>query len=286
VSASPAARLEVRSVATTLGAEVTGVDLAAGPDGVPAAAIRGALLEHKVLFFRGQSLDPGGLTGLARRFGAPTPAHPVEPALDGHPEVLPLDAAEGARADVWHSDLTFEAEPPLGAILHARVVPDVGGDTLWADLSAAYDALSPALRRFLDDLTATHGATRAGGYFAERSGSGSGTADRISAPPTHHPVVRRHPETGRPGLFVNPLFTLHIDELRRAESKMLLAHLYEVATAPERVVRWQWRPGDVVMWDNRCTMHYALLDFGAAPRRLDRVALQGDRPLGVASDPR
>src|SRR2546421_2024785 len=123
------ADVHVLPLTTTLGAEVAGVDLAGDLDDTTVAAIRRALLDHKVLFFRGQSLDPASLTRLACRFGAPTPAHPVEPSVDGHPEVLSLDSEEGARADVWHSDLTFQERPPLGAMLHAVVVPPVGGDT-------------------------------------------------------------------------------------------------------------------------------------------------------------
>src|ERR1041384_6436364 len=160
--------LDVRPVAVPLGAVVHGVDLASDLDPGTIAALRAALLERKVLFFHEQSLDPTALVRLATRFGEPTPAHPVEPAVEGHPEVLALDSDEGARADVWHSDLTFQARPPLGALLHAVEVPDVGGDTVWADMTAAYDALSPTMRTFLDGLTASHSATKAGGYFAAR----------------------------------------------------------------------------------------------------------------------
>jgi alpha-ketoglutarate-dependent taurine dioxygenase len=273
-------------VATALGAEVDGVDLARGLSDEDVGAIRGALLDHKVLFFRDQALDPAGLTALGSRFGQPTPAHPVEPSLPGHPEVLPLDSDDGARADVWHSDLTFQPRPPLGAMLHATTVPDVGGDTLWADMAAAHDALSPVLRTFLAGLSATHAATKAGGYFRQRDAEGDKATRTAAEEPVHHPVVRIHPESGRPSLFVNPLFTLRIDGLHREESRLLLRHLQEVATAPERVVRWRWRNGDVAFWDNRCTMHYALLDFGPARRRMERVALEGDVPVGLdARDP-
>lgn len=271
-----------RAVATTLGAEIESVDLAGPLDDDTIGALRAALLERKVLFFREQSLTPDGLTALARRFGEPTPAHPVEPSLPGHPEVLPLDSGEGARADVWHSDLTFQPCPPLGALLLASTVPAVGGDTLWADMAAAYEAVSDPLRGFLEGLTAAHSAQKAGGYFAQRDAAGERAARAAADGPVHHPVVRVHPETGRRSLFVNPLFTLGIDGLHRAESQALLRHLHEVATAPEHVVRWQWREGDLAFWDNRCTMHYALLDFGPAVRRMERVAIEGDRPVGVA----
>jgi taurine dioxygenase len=278
------ADLDVTPLATTLGAVVRGVDLGAELDDGDVAAIRKTLLDHKVVFFRKQVLDPASQTRLASRFGEPTPAHPVEPSVEGHPEVLSLDSDEGARADVWHSDLTFQERPPLGAILHAVVVPAVGGDTIWADMSATYEALSPTLRQFLDTLTASHTATKAGGYFASRDSGGEKAARTAQAEPVHHPVVRVHPETGGRSIFVNPLFTTKIDGLRRRESDTLLALVQELATQPERLVRWRWEAGDVAFWDNRCTMHYALLDYTAA-RRMERVALEGDRPMAVTTSP-
>jgi alpha-ketoglutarate-dependent sulfate ester dioxygenase len=272
--------LEVRPLTTVLGAEVSGVDLAPDLDAGAVAALRQALLRHKVLFFRRQSLGPAALTGLARLFGEPTEAHPVEPSVEGHPEVLSLDADEGARADVWHSDLTFQERPPMGAMLHAVVVPDVGGDTIWSDMSATYEALSPTMRQFLDGLTASHTPDKAGGYFLQRDPSGDKAGATAAAGPTHHPVVRVHPETGSRSVFVNPLFTDRIDGLRRSESDAVLGLIQNAAVAPERLVRWQWQEGDVAFWDNRCTMHYALLEF-SGPRRMNRVALHGECPAGV-----
>ena len=275
--------IDVIPVTPVIGAEVRGITLTPHIDDGDVAAVRAALLEHKVLFFRNQSLEPAALTTLATRFGEPTPAHPVEPAVEGHPEVLALDSEEGARADVWHSDLTFQECPPLGAMLHAEVVPDVGGDTVWTDMAAAYDALSAPLRAFLDGLTATHSPFKAGDYFAARdAGGGDKAAATAAIKPVSHPVVRTHPETGRRSLFVNPLFTLKIDGLRRAESDALLDLVQQVATRPDAMVRWRWRAGDLAFWDNRCTMHYALMDYGAARRNMLRVALEGDRPMGVS----
>jgi taurine dioxygenase len=257
------------------------VALSADLDDDTVVALRRALLRHKVLFFRGQPLDPGSLTGLARLFGEPTEAHPVEPSVEGHPEVLSLDSDEGARADIWHSDLTFQPCPPMGALLHAMVVPPVGGDTIWSDMSATYEAMSPTLRIFLDGLTASHTPAKAGGYFSQRDPGGDKAGRTAAAEPTHHPVVRVHPETGRRSVFVNPLFTDKVDGLRRNESDALLGVIQHVATQPERLVRWHWREGDVAFWDNRCTMHYALLEF-TGPRRMNRVALVGESPAGIA----
>jgi taurine dioxygenase len=273
--------MEVRALSPTLGAVIEGVHLAPDVDDASVQSIRKALLGHKVVWFRSQSLNATELTELATRFGTPTEAHPVEPSLEGHPEILPLDSEEGARADVWHSDLTFQPCPPLGAMLHALEIPPTGGDTLWSDMQATYRSLSSTLRAFLDTLTATHSPTKAGGYFAGRDATGGDAATATAALTEHHPVVRVHPETGERGLFVNPLFTDKIDGLRQREGDALLALLYQSAQAPEHTVRWNWEPGDVAFWDNRCTMHYALLDFGSHRRRLLRVALEGDRPVGV-----
>lgn len=275
--------MRTRPVSPALGAVIEDVRLAPDMDDATVLGIRGALLEHKVVWLREQSLDGASLTAVAKRFGTPTEAHPVEPSLEGHPEVLPLDSEEGARADVWHSDLTFQECPPLGAILHALEIPPVGGDTIWADMADAYRSLSAPLRGFLDGLTATHSPTKAGGYFAGRDRTGGEAAGRTAMTATRHPVIRTHPETGTRSLFVNPLFTDKIDGLRRKESDTLLGLLFDAAVAPERLVRWRWEDGDVAFWDNRCTMHYALLDFGTQRRRMLRVALEGERPIGVSS---
>ncbi|MBA3654632.1 MAG: TauD/TfdA family dioxygenase, partial [Actinobacteria bacterium] len=178
----------VSPVTPGFGAVVNDVKLGAELEGDTVAAVRDALLAHKVIFFRDQSLDAAELTELAKRFGEPTPAHPVEPSVEGHPEVLSLDSDEGARADVWHSDLTFQENPPLGAMLHAEVVPDVGGDTIWVDMAAAYEALSPTLRAFLDGLTATHSPTKAGGYFAAREVGDGTKAATTALTAAQHPV--------------------------------------------------------------------------------------------------
>lgn len=271
----------IEPVCPALGAVIGDVTLTPDLHDDLVDAIRRALLEFKVVWFRGQSLDAAALTAVAARFGTPTEAHPVEPSLEGHPEVLPLDSEEGARADVWHSDLTFQERPPLGAMLHALDVPAVGGDTVWADMAGAYRSVSKPLGSFLVELTATHSPAKAGGYFSTRDQSGGSAAGATARLTASHPVVRQHPETGEPSLFVNPLFTDKIDGLRRRESEALLSVLYEAATATERLVRWRWEAGDVAFWDNRCTMHYALRDFGDGRRRMLRVALEGDAPVGV-----
>jgi alpha-ketoglutarate-dependent taurine dioxygenase len=222
------APVDVVPLTTVLGAEVSGVALAPALDAGTVTTLRQALLRHKVLFFRGQILDPASLTGLARLFGEPTEAHPVEPSVEGHPEVLALDADEGARADVWHSDLTFQRCPPMGAMLHAMVVPPVGGDTIWSDMAATYDAMSPTLQGIPRRSDGVPHPGQSGRLLLPTSSRRRQSHADGGSRPMHHPVVRVHPETGRRSLFVNPLFTDKIDGLRRSESDALLGVIQNV----------------------------------------------------------
>jgi taurine dioxygenase len=267
------------------GAEITGVDLCTIEDS--GAAELGRLLgEHAVLVMRGQQLDPGAQVSLARKLGEPTPAHPVVPGLDGHPEVLLLDGAVGGRNARWHTDVTFVAAPPAASILTADVLPATGGDTLWADLRLAHDTLAPPLRALVHDLEAVHRITPLA-YWGEPFDTALGRDDAhdlltrsLSVPPVVHPVVRIHPGSARPALFVNPGFTSHVIGLSRIESDHLLAMLYEHSTRPEVTLRHRWQVGDVVMWDNQATMHYAVDDYGSTKRVMRRVTLRGTEPFG------
>jgi len=211
--------------------------------------------------------------------GTLTPAHPLVGGLDEeHPEVLLLDSAAytlgvGSKTDGtsynnrWHTDVTFSEEPPMGSLLSARVLPAVGGDTLWADLGAAHDALSAPLRAMLAGMHASHDA--AGAFPKGRGGERA---------PVVHPVVREHPETKRRCLFVNPVFTKHIIGVSEAESKALLGLMYEIMIEPERVVRWNWQQGDLAFWDNRCTAHYAVADYSER-RIMHRTTVAGEKPF-------
>ncbi|MFG2044585.1 TauD/TfdA dioxygenase family protein [Dactylosporangium sp. NPDC048998] len=266
------------------GAEVAGVDLGRAPD-QSIVDIRAALVEHKVLFFRDQRLDDDGQVRLGRRLGELTASHPVVGGVDeAHPEVYALDSADNGFADVWHTDVTFMRRPPLGSILRAVVLPPAGGDTSWADSQLAYESLSEPVRRLADELTAVHDGNREFGYYLAQRRSGKGSVwdgevvTRLD--PVEHPVVRVHPETGRRGLFVNPGFTSHIVGVSEAESRGILDLLYAHLTKPEHIVRHRWRLGDVAMWDNRSTAHYANRDYGTAHRVMHRITLRGDVPAG------
>lgn len=284
--------MHIERITGTLGAIVHGVDLRA-PEHLPWAELRAAWLRHRVLFFREQSLDPRQLVAFARPLGSLTPAHPLLPGHPEAPEVLVLDSAAyelgvGRRAgktsynNQWHTDVTFAAEPPAGTALLAVQVPEAGGDTVWADLTVALAQLSPGMQRYLEPLVAVHTAERVFGTTVNEAQSQRDERLRALAP-VHHPVVRVHPETGERGLFVNPTFTSHIEGLPPAESDAMLAFLYAWLPSPDWSVRWRWRPGDVALWDNRSTIHFATADYGDARRIMHRVTLAGDRPRGVAS---
>lgn len=275
---------ELSLLGPSFGAVVHGLDLAEVSD-ADVVDIRDALVDRKVLFFRDQILDDDGQIALGRRLGSVTVSHPVVGGVDAdHPEVYALDSADNGFADVWHTDVTFMKRPPLGSILRAVVLPPTGGDTNWADAQLAYDSLSAPVRRLADSLTAVHDGNREFGYYLaqRRGGRGNEWGGEVvtSLPPVEHPVVRVHPETGRKGLFVNPGFTSHIVGVSEFESRAILDLLYAHLTKPEHIVRHRWRPGDVAMWDNRSTLHYANRDYGDQRRVMHRITLRGDVPVG------
>jgi alpha-ketoglutarate-dependent taurine dioxygenase len=284
-SASAAERrvLEVERLEPSIGARVHGVDLSRVTDD-QVRAIRAALAEYKVLFFAAQhDLHPDSQIALGRRLGEVTESHPVVPGVDQqHPEIYALDSATGGFADVWHTDVTFVRRPPLGSVLRAVVLPPTGGDTQWADLELAYESLSEPVRRLADQLVAVHDGTREFGYYlAQREERTKWEGEEFRAlVPIEHPVVRVHPETGRRSLFVNPGFVSHLKDVSDAESRSLLDLFYAHITKPEHIVRHRWSVGDVVMWDNRSTVHYANRDYGDQRRVMHRITLRGDQPVG------
>jgi len=284
--------LTVAPMTGTLGAVIEGVDLRAPLPTATVAEIRRSLVDHKVLVFRRQDLTPAQLVTFGRSFGELTPAHPIMPSLAGYPEVLEVDATRSREDplyrdeyenDTWHTDVTFMARPPLGSVLQAKVVPPVGGDTLFADLQAAYEGLSEAVRALVDGLRAVHdGRGEFGAFLRSNPDGGMWDGQRFhELVPVEHPVVRVHPESGRRGLFVNPTFTTKIVGLSKLESDALLRMLFEHSVAPEYTVRQRWSAGDVVFWDNRATMHYPVRDYGDAHRLMHRVTIGGDAPAGA-----
>ncbi len=271
---------DLRRIGGRIGAEVLGVDLSADLDPAITAEIHSALLEHKALVFRDQQLDDAGQLRFASLFGELTTAHPTVPSVDGQPNILPVDGDEGIRANQWHTDVTFVRTPPKASTLRAIVVPPYGGNTLVANAAAAYRDLPEPLRELADRLWAVHSNDH--DYAVPRSQKAAEYRKRFVSRPyrTVHPVVRVHPETGERGLFIGG-FAQSLVGFGYSESRDLLRVLQSYVTRPENIVRVSWTPGDLVIFDNRSTQHYAPDDYGDLPRLLHRVTVAGDVPAGI-----
>ncbi|WP_035806270.1 TauD/TfdA dioxygenase family protein [Kitasatospora mediocidica] len=277
--------LEIHKIGGRIGAEVIGLDLAGPLAPETVAELNTALVAHKALFFRGQRLDDDGQTRFAEHFGPLTTAHPTVAALDGQPNVLAVDSTEGGRANHWHTDVTFVRTPPKASTLRSLVVPPYGGNTLIANTQTAYRDLPDALRELADRLWAVH--TNDFDYAQGREPDAKEAERRAVFTSrtyrTAHPVVRVHPESGERGLFVGG-FAQSIIGLPTHESHDLLRTLQAYVTRPENVVRWRWAEGDLVLFDNRATQHYAPDDYDGLPRLLHRVTVAGDVPVGVSGE--
>jgi len=278
-------RINVKPIAGALGAEIEGVNMAEPMGNQVFQEVHDALMEHQVIFLRNQHVSPGEHVAFARQFGT-LHVHPYAPSLDEHPEVLILKSSKENRsaANAWHSDVTFQEEPPMGSILLARQVPDHGGDTMWANMYAAYESLSDRMKRYLDGMTALNTAGRAAFEKAYDKQISDGRkqeihTDRTSLAPAEHPVIRTHPVTGRKALYVNSIFTQKLVGVSGKESKAILEFLFDHLKRPEFTCRFRWEEGSVAFWDNRCTQHYAIADYGDATREMHRVTVNGDRPV-------
>ncbi len=275
--------ISVRPLTVHIGAEVSGIDLR-DPSDAEVKEIDDLLLEYLVLFFRDQDLSTDEHVAFGRRFGD-LHLHSVAGAHPDHPEMIILenDERRPPNIDAWHSDVTMDVDPPMGSILRAVDVPAVGGDTIWASMYAAYDALPPAMQRMCRDLTAVHQypeSFRKGILRQEDGYRRLEEYDRVHRP-VEHPVVRRHPVTGRYALFVNSTFTKYIKGAGRKEGAAILELLLDhIATRPEFQVRFKWEKNSVAFWDNRCTQHYAVADYFPQHRLMQRVTIAGDRPVG------
>ena len=271
-------RIEVTKLTPMIGAEIRGVDLTQPmPDDVFDEVHR-AFLENSVVFFKDQKpISPETQIALGHRFGK-LHVHPAAPHMEGYPEVFVIHAHKGskiANGNNWHTDVSCDREPPLGTMLQLHLLPSVGGDTLFASMYAAYDALSEPMRRFLEGLTARHESEHIyRGRYADRNVDDTGKV----YPQTTHPVVRTHPETGRRALYVNRTFTTRIEELEAAESRALLRFLCDHMEQPRFQVRFRWELNDMAFWDNRCVQHHAMWDYWPEERKGHRVTIQGDQP--------
>ncbi len=269
--------LDLKKVTPYCGAEVDGIDLSQPLDDGQVDWLNRALAEHCVLFFREQAMSPEQQKALGNNFGD-LHIHPAWPRLvEGHPEVMEIYADENSKriaGEDWHSDVSCEAEPPMGTILQMLETPPVGGDTLWASMYAAFEGLSSKMQGFLEGMTAVHDGEQL------YRGRYEGTDEQGKTyPRNEHPVVCTHPVNGRKYLFVNRMFTTRIVQLPERESDAVLRMLFEHIEQPEFQCRFQWKPGSVAFWDNRCAQHHAMWDYYPHRRRGLRVTIKGDAPV-------
>jgi taurine dioxygenase len=274
------ARFTLAPLSPTIGAVVRGIDLREAIDDAAKAELRAALLDWKVLFFRDQDITTEQHLNFARAFGE-LEVHPFAPHKHSYPEMLAIthDKDNKGRENTWHSDVTWRIEPSLGSILRALEVPAVGGDTLFADMYAAYENLSDEVKAKIDGKNALHDFAHFRVAMRKR-GLNEEQIEEFNKkyPSVEHPVVRTHPETSRKALYVNAAFTQYIVGMDRAESDKLLKHLYAQASIPEYQCRFHWEKNSLAFWDNRCSQHYAVSDYWPALRRMERATVIGDRP--------
>lgn len=262
-----------RPLTARIGAEIEGVDLTRPLDEPTLRGLREAFLRHQVIFFRDQPISHEDHLRLGRAFGT-LAIHSGVAGLPDYPEVVAIHADADSKfvaGENWHSDLSCNAEPPLGSILTMKIVPDYGGDTCFSSMYAAYEALSEPMRQFLAGLTAIHDGEHVYRPIVGNNGK--------TFPCSEHPVVRTHPETGRKCLFVNQSYTTRIPQLSKLESDAVLNMLYRHCMAADFQVRFRWRPNSIAFWDNRCTQHQAIWDYFPRTRSGFRVTVAGDKPF-------
>jgi taurine dioxygenase len=281
VSARRHAPFDVARVGRHLGAEVHGLDLKKGMDADTFRAFEAALIEHKVLVLRDQHLTTAEHVAVSRLFGE-LEVHPFRPQGE-FPEILVLDNHKDnpvLSTDVWHSDTTFRLNPTRYTILRCEIMPQLGGDTLWANMEVAYDGLSDRFKTLIDGLTAVHDFQNFRVLFKQTEEDRARLRKMEDLYPNpSHPVVRTHPVTGRKCIYVNPQFTLRIEGVEPEESRAILQVLFAQAQVPEYQFRLRWAPGTIVFWDNRSTQHYAANDYYPERRRMERTAVVGERPF-------
>lgn len=278
-------RIDVQPIAGACGAEIHGVDLSKSLDDETFGEIRKAFVDNQVIFFRDQSISEDQHKAFGRRFGTLN-IHPRYLPLDGHPEIFPIrkdpEHTENIGG-VWHSDLTHLPEPPLGSILYALEVPPYGGDTMFANQYLAYEALSDGMKLMLDGMTAMHdNRIQSNKVAGDRNAARSSKLrqdNQEDEPEFEHPVVITHPESGQKALFVNLIRTHRFAGMTEEESKPLIKFLCEHATRPEFTCRFRWENGSIAFWDNRCVMHFALNDYPGYRRYMNRVTINGARPV-------
>jgi alpha-ketoglutarate-dependent taurine dioxygenase len=283
-------RIDITRLAGNIGAEIAGVDTGDVLTDDAVAQIRQALLDHKVVFLRGQSLDYARQVAFAERLGPLTLGHPTLVSPPDQPLLEEIDSLKGGRANHWHTDVTFVERPPAFTLLHAVVIPPVGGDTIWANTVTAYESLPAELRDLADQLRIVHtndydyAAVYGRGERADAALQAAQAQFVSTVYETEHPAVRVHPETAEHSLVLGG-FARTVLGFSPQASRDLIRVLQEYVTRPEQTVRWPWREGDLAIWDNRATQHYAIFDYGGAHRRGERVTVAGPVPVGVDGRP-
>ena len=274
--------MEIRRIAGALGAELSGIDLAAGLSSAQAAEVKEALLAHQVIFLRGQDLTPQQFLHFAQAMGEPV-EYPFVKGIEGFPHIIEVKKLEHETSNfggIWHSDTTYLDQPPMGSMLLAREVPPYGGDTLFASQYAAYDALSDTMKKLLAGLKGISSSAKADvSKTREDRIKEGGKQEAPKEYRTAHPVVRTHPETGRKALYVNIAHTAGIEGMTDAESAPLLQFLFEHQVKPEFTCRFVWEPNAIAFWDNRCVQHNPVNDYHGFRRVMHRITLQGDKPV-------
>ena len=274
-------QIQAHRAAGALGGFVSGVSLAdVASSDAHYRRVRDLLVQHEVLFFRDQEKTPAVFAAFAKAFGDVL-GHPAYATVNDAPDVQILEstAENPSKIEVWHSDMTFMQCPPSFTLLQGQIIPEVGGDTLWASATTAYEALSPEMRAFLTPLKAVNDFRQGFRESLAEPGGAERLAPAIAEnPPVEHPLVRTHPESGRKAIYANELFTTKIVGLPSKESDALLAFLYQHVVAVEHTVRLSWEPGTVAIWDNRSTQHKPINDFLPRHRLMHRVTLTGDKP--------
>jgi taurine dioxygenase len=273
--------IQIRRVSGVVGAEISGIDLIAGVNDATIAAIRQAWLEHGVLFFRNQPLEPGAFQAFAERFGEVV-EYPFVKGIEGHPLIIPVLKLAHEKVNfggIWHTDTAYLEVPPMASMLIARELPPFGGDTLFASGYAAFEALTPAMQCMLEGLTGVNASAKADVTRTreDRIKDGPAAAPRKDLV-AEHPVVRTHPETGRKALYVNFGHTMRFAGMTEEESRPLLEFLFAHQVKPEFTCRFTWQVGDIALWDNRCVLHNPVNDYHGYKRSMHRVTLKGDRP--------
>ncbi len=289
IQAEAQTEISVAPIAGAIGAEIAGVDIAKlvagnGPDAATVAVIRDALLAHNVVFFRDQALSPESQATFGRAFGSLN-RHPYVAPIEGHPDVFEIvkNPEDGHHfGNGWHTDLAYRLQPALGSLLYGIEIPPAGGDTLFANLYAAWDALSEGMQALLAKqrivFTNANTYTETAPRFAD-GGARDMNVQTDEVREVAHPAMRVHPETGRKALYLSPIHAVRFEGMSVAESRPLLDFLRDHATQPEFVCRFHWQPGSLAFWDNRCTMHYAVSDFPDHRRVMQRVTVEGDTPV-------